>query len=102
MALQQDDTVTTDWSGTKVAGIDLTWNYMLCMCRLSMKGYIAVHLLKYDHAPLKKPQHLSHKHRDINYGTKMQLNPEDDTSPPLDAAGVKRIQGIMGSLLYYA
>jgi hypothetical protein len=32
----------------------------------------------------------------------MQLTPKDDTSPPLDVAGVKRTQGIVGSLSYYA
>ena len=101
-ALQQDYTVTTDWAGTKFAGIDLTWNYKLRMCRLSMNGYIAVLLLKYNHTPPRKPQHSPHKHRDITYGAKTQLTPEEDTSPPLDAAGVKRIQGIIGSLLYYA
>jgi hypothetical protein len=101
-ALQQDYTVTTDWAGTKFAGIDLTWNYKIRMCRLSMNGYIAVLLLKYNHTPPRKPQHSPHKHRDITYGAKTQLTPEEDTSPPLDAAGVKRIQGIVGSLLYYA
>jgi hypothetical protein len=30
------------------------------------------------------------------------LSPEEDTSAPLDVAGIKRIQGIIGSLLYYA
>ena len=67
-----------------------------------MNGYIAILLLKYNHTPPRKPQHSTHKHRDITYGAKMQLTPEEDTSPPLDAAGVKRIQGIIGSLLYYA
>eukprot|EP00804_Cyclotella_cryptica_P003594 CCRYP_002189-RA/>CCRYP_002189-RA protein AED:0.44 eAED:0.44 QI:0/-1/0/1/-1/1/1/0/141 len=33
---------------------------------------------------------------------KEQLLPDKDTSPPLDAAGIKCIQGIVSSLLYYA
>ena len=36
------------------------------------------------------------------YGAKEQLDPEDDTSPPLDSQGTKRLQGTVGSLLYYA
>ncbi len=36
------------------------------------------------------------------YGAQQQLVPNDDTSPPLNTAGIKRIQGIVGSLLYYA
>eukprot|EP00804_Cyclotella_cryptica_P014874 CCRYP_020376-RA/>CCRYP_020376-RA protein AED:0.41 eAED:0.41 QI:0/0/0/1/0/0/2/0/185 len=39
---------------------------------------------------------------EIIYGAKEQLLPDKDTSPPLDAAGIKRTQGIVGSLLYYA
>jgi hypothetical protein len=58
--------------------------------------------LKYGHTLPTKPQHAPHKHRKIVYGAKVQLSPEEDTSAPLDAAGIRRIQGIIGSLLYYA
>eukprot|EP00804_Cyclotella_cryptica_P021026 CCRYP_019778-RC/>CCRYP_019778-RC protein AED:0.43 eAED:0.43 QI:0/-1/0/1/-1/0/1/0/185 len=67
-----------------------------------MDTYISALLLKYDHPRPRKPQHAPHKHREIIYGAKEQLLPDNDTSPPLDAAGIKRIQGIVGSLLYYA
>ena len=36
------------------------------------------------------------------YDAKEQLAPEDDTTPPLDSQGKKRVQGIVGALLYYA
>ena len=36
------------------------------------------------------------------YGAKEQLNPEDDTTPPLDSQGTKRVQGIVNALLCYA
>eukprot|EP00804_Cyclotella_cryptica_P028972 CCRYP_012388-RA/>CCRYP_012388-RA protein AED:0.44 eAED:0.46 QI:0/0/0/1/0/0/2/0/263 len=67
-----------------------------------MDTYISALLLKYDHPRPRKPQHAPHKHREIIYGAKEQLLPDNSTSPPLDAAGIKRIQGIEGSLLYYA
>eukprot|EP00804_Cyclotella_cryptica_P011136 CCRYP_020838-RA/>CCRYP_020838-RA protein AED:0.39 eAED:0.39 QI:0/0/0/1/1/1/3/0/399 len=70
-ALQQHYTVTTDWTGTKFAGIDIKWDYNKRTCRLTMDTYISALLLKYDH-----PDHA------------------------LQAS--KRIQGIVGSLLYYA
>ena len=66
-----------------------------------MQGYID-RLLKYDHPRPRKPQQSPHAHREITYGAKEQLVPEADNSQPLDDAGVKRIQGIIGSLLYYA
>ena len=67
-----------------------------------MKGYIEKVLLKYDHLYPKKPQLSSNTHRGISYGTKEQLAPEEDTSPPLDSQGTKRVQGIVGMLLYSA
>ena len=66
-----------------------------------MKGYITNVFLKYEHPCPKKPQLSPHKHREVIYGAKEQLAPEDDTSPPLDSQGKKRVQGIVGALLYY-
>ena len=67
-----------------------------------MKCYIDKVLLKYNHPFPKKPQLSPHKHREISYGNKEQLVPEEDTSPPLDSQGTKRVQGIFGALLYHA
>jgi hypothetical protein len=67
-----------------------------------MDGYIADVLLKYNHTRPSKPQHSPHKHREIVYGAKPQLTPDVDTGRPLNEAGIKRVQGIVGSLLYYA
>ena len=101
-ALTDSYRVTTDWTGSKFAGIDLTWDYARRTCRLTMADYIANLLIKYNHPKPKKPQHSPHAHRDITYGATQQLVPEPDTSPPLDDKGVQRIQAIVGSLLYYA
>jgi len=101
-ALQSEYTVTTDWTGSKFAGIDIKWDYSKRTCRLTMQGYINDILLKYNHAAPSTPQHAPHIHRPIVYGAKEQLLPDADTSHPLDAAGTKRVQGIVGSLLYYA
>eukprot|EP00804_Cyclotella_cryptica_P015404 CCRYP_008022-RA/>CCRYP_008022-RA protein AED:0.38 eAED:0.38 QI:0/-1/0/1/-1/1/1/0/222 len=40
-ALQQHYTVTTDWTGTKFAGIDIKWDYNKRTCRLTMDTYIS-------------------------------------------------------------
>ena len=50
----------------------------------------------------KKPQLLPHKHCEVIYGAKEQLTSEDDTTPPLEIQCTKRVQGIVGALLYYA
>ena len=67
-----------------------------------MKRYIAKVLLNHGHPIHKKPQLSPNKHREVIYGAKDQLAPEDDTTPPLDIQGTKRVQGIVGALLYYA
>ena len=67
-----------------------------------MDGYITRVLLKYGKPRPSKPQRSPHKHREVIYGAKEQLTPEDDTTPPLDIQGTKRVQGIVGALLYYA
>eukprot|EP00804_Cyclotella_cryptica_P006732 CCRYP_015694-RA/>CCRYP_015694-RA protein AED:0.28 eAED:0.29 QI:0/0/0/1/0.5/0.33/3/0/447 len=89
-ALQEHYTVTTNWMGTKFAGIDITWDYTKRTCRLTMDTYISTLLLKYNHPGPCKPQHAPNEHREIIYGAKEQLLPDKDTSPPLDAAGIKR------------
>ena len=66
-----------------------------------MDGYIARVLLRYGHPSPKKPQLSPHKHREVIYGAKEQLTPEDDITPPLDSQGTKSVQGIISALLYY-
>ena len=98
--------ITTDWEGTKFAGIDLDWDYNAQhanrTCRISMDGYIAKVFLKYGHPYPKNTQFSPHKHRKVIYGAKEQLAPEDDTTLPMDIQGTKRTQGIVDALLYYA
>ena len=67
-----------------------------------MNGYIANLLIKYGHKVPAKPQLPPHRHREINYGSKEQLAAEEDTSPKLNNEGIKRVQAIVGALLYYA
>ena len=99
-------TLTMDWEGGKFAGVNLDWNYasnhIKRTCRLSMDGYIDKLLIKYYHTIPTKPQLSPHFHRKIVFGNKEQRTQEEDTSPALDAAGIKRVQVIVGALLYYA
>ena len=67
-----------------------------------MNGYIDKFPIKYGIPWPHKPQLSPHKHLEVTYGAKEQLNPEDDTSPALDNEGTKRIQGIFVAILYYA
>ena len=55
---------------------------------------------KYVHPTSKKPKYSPHKHRPINYGSKQHIAQPEDTSPSLDDKGIKRVQGILGALIY--
>ena len=55
---------------------------------------------KYQHTNPKKPQYSSYKYGPIDYGDSQQLVQPTDTSPLLNEKGIKRIQGIVGALLY--
>lgn len=47
-------------------------------------------------------QHAPHGHLPITYRKTEQLSPEPNTKPVLLSNNIKQIQGIIGSLLYYA
>ena len=103
--VQEHYTITTNWEGKKLAGIDIEWNYAKKhserTCRLSMNKYIHNDLVKFDHPHPLKPQLSPHEHREIQYGSKVQKAMEEDTSPPLDDTGVKHVQAVVGALLYH-
>ena len=101
-ALQERYTVTTYWTGTKFAGIDIVWYYTQLTARHSMAGYIKDILIKYRHPLPLKPQHTPHAHLPVTYGATTQLVPNTPNDPLLTPAETKCIQGIVGSLLYYA
>jgi hypothetical protein len=104
--LNQHYEMSEDWEGKKFAGIDLAWNYAPRhqdrSCRLSMDNYIGDLLFREGHKAPSKPQHSPHRHREIQYGAKQQFSPDADTSAPLNAAGITRVQRVVGALLYYA
>jgi hypothetical protein len=66
-----------------------------------MPGYFNKVLTKYQHPKPVTPQHAPYKAAPIQYGTKVQ-RVEVDTTQPLTPKEVKRVQDIVGTLLYYA
>eukprot|EP00957_Ditylum_brightwellii_P031784 2410301-Ditylum_brightwellii.AAC.1 len=66
-----------------------------------MPGYIQQARTKYAHKGPKHPQHSPHKHIPIKYGATTQWVKEDLTAP-LNALQIKRMQDIVGTLLYYS
>jgi hypothetical protein len=96
------EAVSKDWKGALFCGIKLDWDYGQRTVDLSMPGYITQALHKFRHPLPPKPQPAPHKHNEIQYGTKLQLAEPDDELPPLPKDGIKRLQQIVGTPLYYA
>ncbi len=67
-----------------------------------MPGYIFNVCTRYKHPMPTKCQPSPHKPGEIFFGQTTQLTHVNPYSPPLSTKGVKRIQGIIGALLYYA
>ena len=86
----------------KLAGIAITWDYPNRRCRISMPGYIDNLLIKFKHPRSSKPRFSPHACLPIAYGAKTQFAPDNDTSALLPEDRKRRIQEIVGSLLYYA
>jgi hypothetical protein len=100
--LQQLYKVSTDWDGQRYCGLTLEWDYAKRTCDISMPGYIERALQRFTHPPPTRPQHSPHAWTKPDYGAKMQYAIPADESPPLDAADTKRVQEILGTLLFYA
>ena len=89
LVLRQYHTITIYWEINKYAVINTKWNYTNRTCSLTMQNYIRDVLTKYVHPMPSRPQLLLHKHRKINYGTKTQFSPDEDTIPNLDLDGIR-------------
>ncbi len=67
-----------------------------------MPGYIKNKLQEYEHVVKTKPQHCPYSPEPKQFGSKAQRPLPGDSSPFLDDKGKKRVQKIIGSILYYA
>jgi hypothetical protein len=79
----------------------LDWDYKKKTVDLSMPGYIVNALHKIQHKTPDRPQHAPYPARTPHYGSKVQLTPEILDSPVITPQGKKRIQQVVGALLYY-
>eukprot|EP00957_Ditylum_brightwellii_P173101 13178465-Ditylum_brightwellii.AAC.1 len=93
--------VSEDWEGKLYYGLTLDWNYTLGTVDISMPGYIKAALHKFQHPTPTLPEYAPYKWNKQLYGKHPQLTAPIDLSPPLNKAKIKRIQEILGTLLYY-
>ena len=67
-----------------------------------MPGYVDKLLARFEHEPPSKPQHSPHAAPPRLFGLDAQKPVEHDTLPVLPPDRIKRIQQIIGTIMYYA
>ena len=94
--------LTEDWTGNLYCGIKLEWDYIGRTVDISMPGYIAKKLQEYNHIKSKAIQNCPYTPAPKQFGSEAQRPLPPDSSPRLDKKGIRRVQQIVGSILYYA
>jgi hypothetical protein len=94
--------LTEHWTDDMYCGITLDWDYENRHVYISMPGYIKKKLQEYGHIMPKRLQTCPYSPEPKQFGTEAQAPLPPDTTPKLDAKGIKRVQQIVGSILYYA
>ena len=67
-----------------------------------MPGYIKKKLQEYQHSLARRIQNCPYSPESKRFGVDAQAPIEQDATAVLDAKGIKRVQQIVGSILYYA
>ena len=101
-ALKTHYKLKEDWDGALYCGISLKWNYTQRHVDISMPQYIDKLLARFEHPLPKKPQHSPHSAPPRNFGASAQQPVDHDSSPTLPPDRIKRIQQIVGTIMYYA
>ncbi len=95
-------TLTEDWTGNSYCGIMLEWDYLGRTANILMLGYIKMKLQEYEHIMPKKLQTCPYLPEPKKFGMEAQAPLPHNSTLKLDAKGIKRVQKIVGSILYYA
>ncbi len=101
-ALRQHYEIEEDWTGKLYCGISLRWDYKRRHVDISMPGYVDKLLACFDHKPPRYPQHSPHAAPPRLFGLDAQKPVEHDILPVLPLDRIKRIQQIIGTIMYYA
>jgi hypothetical protein len=94
--------LTEDWTGSLYCRITLDWDYVGRTVDISMPGYIKKKLQEYKHLLPGRIQYCPYSPEPKKFGSDAQAPLLPDATPVLNAKRIKRIQKIVGSILYYA
>jgi hypothetical protein len=101
-SIKNNYSLTKDWTGDLYCGIKLEWEYVNPTVDTLILGYVKKKLQEYGHIKPKKLQTCPYSPEPKKFGTEAQAPLPPDTSPKLEAKGIKHVQQIVGSILYHA
>jgi hypothetical protein len=93
--------LTKDWMGNLYCVIQLNWDYAGWTVNISMPGYIKKKLQEYGHIIPRKFQGCPYSPEPKKIGQKFKHLSPRITRQILTKRGIKRVQKIVGSILYY-
>ena len=93
--------ISVDQTGTKYIGLTLDWHYDKGYVDISMPGYVMKALARLQHPSPTRPQHAPHRWNQPAFGVKQQMATIDDT-PKLNNKGIRYVQSVVGTFLYYS
>jgi hypothetical protein len=93
--------VTTYWTGSLYLDMHIAWDYINHTVDISMPGYTAKALDRFQHHALRRPQNSPHAWQKPRYGAHPQRTPTHGDSSILAQPALTRIQEIVGTLLFY-
>lgn len=93
--------VTEDIKGERFLGLRMDWDYENRLVHVSIPGYVAAALTRFQHSKPSKPQNQPYPHNPKKYGQKMQYSEPIDESPLLNKDDKKFIQEVTGTFLFY-
>ena len=93
--------ISEDWDGKLYCWLNLKWDYYKREVMVSMTNYVTKALHKSQYPTPRRAQYASHQCTRPKYGATKQLATPLDTSPPIPEEQKRRIQQLVGILLYY-
>ena len=97
------EAVSVDWTGTLYCGISLKWDYVQQTCELSMPGYVQQAIRKFHTSDkgTTKPMDAPHPYK-VSKKHGLPMTSPVDESAKLSPQGIKQLQQIVGTFLFYS
>ena len=101
-SLKNHYAISTDWEGCNHLGLKIDWNHSKGYVGILMPEYVKKALDRLQHPKPKIPKYAPHLWTILSYGIRLKMTPDPYNSNTLDKKSNKRMQSILGTMIYYA